>query len=419
MVQAMYIVPGQKHGDSGGMSAIDAAPIATHPSVGAAVSTGAMPELLRAWELCLSKSRRNIADLADNLKTWSWADDGDYSKFNEGFFEIGNWTSSFFTGMALLAWRQTRDVHFLEQTLRLRLPYMEKAVVRHLDMHHDAGFLYTLYSVALYKLTGDTEHRDVGVAAAEALHQRFNPNGNFIRAWGRLDGKGEQIIDGRPTENMAIIDGMMNLPLLFWASLESGDQKYQDAAVRSADTTLKCFVRPDDSVCHAYRFDLESGDPLGPENICGHSVDSHWARGTAWAIYGFALAYKYTRHQRYLEVAERLALRFLSLLDSDVVPMWDFKLPPSEPIFRDSSALAIAVCGLQELAKQGARNFERVHSTRALLQRLCAEDYLNADEDCRGLLRSAYGNRVAYSSWGDYFLMEALTRDLHQGETFW
>jgi unsaturated chondroitin disaccharide hydrolase len=419
MVQAMDIVPACRYAESDGMSAIDAAPIVTHPSGGATVTMGAMPELLRAWELCLRKSRRNIGDLADNLKSWSWADDGDYSKFNEGFFEIGNWTSSFFTGMALLGWRHTRDVHFLEQTLRLRLPYMEKAVVRHLDMHHDAGFLYTLYSVAFYKSTGDKEHRDVGVAAAEALHQRFNPQGNFIRAWGRLDGKGEQVVDGRPTENMAIIDGMMNLPLLFWASLESGDPKYHDAAVRSADTTLKCFVRPDDSVCHAYRFDLESGDPLGPENICGHSVDSHWARGTAWAIYGFALAHKYTRHQRYLEVAERLARKFLSLLDSEVVPVWDFKLPASEPIFRDSSALAIAVCGLQELARCGAANPTLVDSVRPMLLRLCSEHYLDARDDCRGILKSAYGNRVAYSSWGDYFLMEAVGRELGVSDAWW
>ncbi len=375
--------------------------------------------LQRGFEVCVRKTRRNIADLADNLKTWSWADDGDYSKFKEGFFEIGNWTSSFFTGMALLAWRQTEDDYFLQQTLRLSLPYLEKAAVRHLDMHHDAGFLYTLYSVALYKLTGDKEHRDVGLAAAAALHQRFNPKGNFIRAWGRLDEPEGQLLDGQRTDNMAIIDCLMNLPLLFWAAQESGDGKYYDVAVRQADTTLKCFVRPDDSVCHAYRFDLQTGAPLGPDNICGFSVDSHWARGSGWAIYGFALAYKYTREQRFLDAASRLALKFLSLLDREVVPVWDFKLPPGEPVIRDSSALAVVVCGLQELARQGGQDSKFFHATRPLLQRLCADDYLNADENCRGILRSAYGNRVAYSSWGDYFLMEALARELFQFEGWW
>jgi len=262
-------------------------------------------------------------------------------------------------------------------------------------------------------------HRDVGLAAAAALHQRFNHTGNFIRAWGRLDEPEGQLLDGRRTDNMAIIDCMMNLPLLFWASQETGDSKYHDAAVRSADTTLKCFVRADDSVCHAYRFDLQTGAPLGPDNICGYGVDSHWARGTGWAIYGFALAYKYTRDELYLDAASRLALKFLSLLDREVVPVWDFKLPPGEDPFRDSSALAVVVCGLQELARQGGEDSKFFHSTRPLLQRLCSDDYLNAAENCRGILRSAYGNRVAYSSWGDYFLMEALARELGVSDGWW
>src|SRR5512138_1123339 len=107
----------------------------------------------RAFDLCVAKTRRNMKDLAEAPTTWSNAVDGDYSKFEEGFFEIGNWTTSFFTGMALLAWQQTEDEYFLRQTLRLAPAYREKAIARFLDMHHDAGFLYSLYSVALYKLT--------------------------------------------------------------------------------------------------------------------------------------------------------------------------------------------------------------------------------------------------------------------------
>jgi unsaturated chondroitin disaccharide hydrolase len=372
----------------------------------------------RALEVCVRKTRRNIKDLADEPKTWSWAEDGDYSKFNEGFFEIGNWTASFFAGMALLAWQQTGDEYFLKKVLRLAPAFREKACVRFLDMHHDAGFLYTLYSVALYKLTGDKAHRAVGLAAAEALYQRFNRVGNFIRAWGRLDEPPGLLLDGRTTDNLMIIDCMMNLPLLFWATQESGDRKYHDAAVRSADTTLKCFVRPDDSVCHAYRFDLNTGAPLGPENICGHGVDSHWARGTGWAIYGFALAYKYTRDERYFDAATRLGLKFITLLDREVVPVWDFKLPPGAPPTRDSSALAVALCGFKELAGLGG-DAKFFHAGRPMLLRLCREDYLDANEDCRGVLKSAYGDKVAYSSWGDYFLMEALARELAVSDGWW
>jgi unsaturated chondroitin disaccharide hydrolase len=107
--------------------------------------------LRRAFDVCVRKTRSNIKCLADEPKSGAWALDGNYFKFQEGFYEIGNWTSSFFTGMALLAWRETEEEYFLQQTLRLAAAYREKACVRFLDMHHNAGFLYSLYSVALYK----------------------------------------------------------------------------------------------------------------------------------------------------------------------------------------------------------------------------------------------------------------------------
>jgi unsaturated chondroitin disaccharide hydrolase len=345
--------------------------------------------------------------------------DGNFFNHREGFFEIGNWTSSFHTGMALLAWLQTEDEYFLQQTLRLAPAYREKACERYLDMHHDAGFLSSLYSVALHKLTGDAPHRAVGLAAAEALYQRFNHTGGYIRAWGRLDEPAGQLLDGRRTDNMAIIDCMMNLPLLFWAAAESGDHKYRDAAIRQADTSLKFFVRPDDSVCHAYRFDIHTGAPLGPDNICGHDVDSHWSRGTGWAIYGFAMSYRYTNEPKYLDAALRVARKFIAELDGHVVPRWDFRLPANAPQFRDSSAAAVAVCGFQELQKFNAADALILKTKDALLDRLCSDEYLDSNEDCSGVLKSAYGDKPAYSSWGDYFLMEALSRELFQTETWW
>src|SRR5882724_9798748 len=193
-----------------------------------------------ALELCVRKTHGNIKRLADEPKAAPWALDGNYFAHKEGFYEIGNWTSSFFTGMALIAWRETEDEYFLNQAMRLAPHYREKVFTRHLDTHHDLGFLYSLYSIALYKLTGDKEHREVGLRAAEVLSQRFNPTGNFIRAWGHMNTT-EQ-------DNMAIIDCLMNLPLLYWASSETGDKAYYDIAVRHADTSLEHFIRSDDSV---------------------------------------------------------------------------------------------------------------------------------------------------------------------------
>lgn len=365
----------------------------------------------KAFDLCVRKTRVNIKRLADEPKSAAWALDGNYFDFKESFYEIGNWTSSFFTGMALLAWRTSEDEYFLKQTQRLTPHYLEKIFTQHRDTHHDLGFLYSLYSVALYKLTGDSVQRETGLRAADVLARRFNAKGGFIRAWGHMD------MDEHA--NMAIIDCLMNLPLLHWAANESRAHDYcHDIAVRHADMVLKYFIRADDSLCHAYRFDLKTGKPLGPENFCGRGVDSYWARGAAWAIYGFALSYRYTRNQKYLDTALRLAKKFISELDQQVVPVWDFRLPPEAERVRDTSAAVVAVCGFQELANHHVADFSILKTKQELLNCVC-DDYLDFNEDCPGILKSAYGDKPAYSSWGDYFLMEALSRELFQSEPWW
>jgi unsaturated chondroitin disaccharide hydrolase len=296
--------------------------------------------------------------------------------------------------------------------------YREKAFNPECHSHHDMGFLYSLYSVALFKLTGDREHREVGLQAAEALAMRFNPRGNFIRAWGKLGTKEH--------ENMAIIDCMMNLPLLFWAAQESGDNRFRDIAVHSADTTLKCFIRPDDSVYHAYRFDLSTGAPIGGDNYCGHDIETHWARGTGWAIYGFAIAYRYTGDRKYLDASLRLARKFNRELDGDTIPVWDFRLSAGQTPLRDTSAAAIVACGYQELEKLGVADALITKTKESLLQNLCSEPCLNFDATCPGVLRDGQvGAEVpgsaqnAYVTWGDYYLMEALDRELHRRQTWW
>jgi len=376
--------------------------------------------LVNAFGLCVRKTRVNIKRLADEPKAAPWALDGDYFSRQEGFYEIGNWTSSFFTGMALIAWRETEDEYFLKQVLRLAPYYREKVFNHHLDTHHDLGFLYSLYSVALYKLTGDKQQREVGLRAAQMLAQRFNEKGSFIRAWGRMDEIMSPVGNSlAQTDNMAIIDCLMNLPLLYWASNETGNQTYRDIAVGHANMVMKYFIRPDNSLWHAYRFNPQTGEPIGPENFCGRSVDSYWARGAAWAIYGFALSYAYTRDKKHLDAAVRLAKKFTSQLDKEVVPVWDFRLPANAEPVRDSSAAVVAVRGFQELAKHHVADLDILKTKNALLDRVCCKEYLDASDTCPGILKNAYGDKNAYSSWGDYFLMEALSRELNNGETWW
>jgi unsaturated chondroitin disaccharide hydrolase len=370
--------------------------------------------LANIYDLCVRKTRLNIQRLADEPKSAAWAADGDYFNFKEGFYEIGNWTSSFFTGMALLAWRETEDDYFLDQVLRLAPHYREKVFTHHMDTHHDLGFLYSLFSVALHKLTGAGEHREVGLRAAELLAQRFNPKGNFIRAWGRMDEIESTVGNEKMrTDNMAIIDSLMNLPLLFWATNETGETRFKEIAERHAGTCLHCFIRSDYSVNNIYRFDPQTGSPLGDPNT------SYWARGAAWAIYGFALAYGYTRSDRYLQASVRLARQFIAHLDDELVPWNDFHERAHPKRLRDASAGAIAICGFQELARHRAADGEILGAKNALLERLCSDDYVNFDDNCFGVQKRGVSGVDGYTSWGDYFLMEALGRELGAGEIFW
>lgn len=380
--------------------------------------------LTAAFAVCAEKAARNIVKLADAPKSGAFAADGDYFSFREGFFEIGNWTSSFHTGMALLAYERSRDVSLLRQLNRLGGVYRDKVTRHRAETMHDLGFLYSLYSVPLFRLTGDLGHRETALLAADELAKRFIVRGGYIQAWGRMDERGTDY------EALAIIDCMMNLPLLFWAARETGNDFYRDVAIRHADTTLAHFIRPDFSVGHAFRFKPGTGVPLRADNYCGHGVDTQWARGTAWAIYGFALAYRHTRDARYLDASRKIARKFLAQLDDEVVPVWDFRLSPGFQPLRDSSAAAIAVCSLQEVLVHAPGETDLAAAADALLGALCTR-YLDATPSCGGVLRDAqvgegtapgaalYRARNVYTSWGDYYFMESLARILHGQDTYW
>lgn len=372
-----------------------------------------------ALNVCIQKVRNNIRRLADDPKACAWAADGNYFNSTDGFYHINNWTTSFFTGMALLAWRLTGEFYFLKQLNRLAPHYRLKVFEHQADTMHDLGFLYSLYSVAIYKLTGDMAHREVALRAADVLAARFDARGKYIRAWGRMD-----VPDGE-FAGLAIIDSMMNLPLLFWAAAESGKSRYRDIAIQHADTTLRHFVRADGSVFHAYRFDVKTGRPVGPDNYCGWTVGSHWARGTAWAIYGFALAFRYANEPRFLQTSLKLARKFFAALKGESLPAWDFYLPPEAQVLRDSSAAAIAVCGVQELLHHHLGDSALKEAAQSLLSVLCSAQCLDVDVSCPGVLRQAQVSdapgraKNVYAIWGDYFFMEALTKAHVPLEMFW
>jgi unsaturated chondroitin disaccharide hydrolase len=335
-----------------------------------------------------------------------------------------DWVDSFWNGQLWLAWDETRDEAFFAAA-RAQRPYFASRVAR-LDSHdHDLGFLFTLSTVADYKLTGDAEARQLSLRAAAALAGRFNRAGQFIQAWNaRPEMSPEEAWRRR---GKIIIDCMMNLGLLFWAAQISGRQELAAIAVTHADTNTRYIVRPDDSTYHTFDFDPETGAPLGGFTAQGFADESCWSRGHAWAIHGYAQTYQYTGEVRFRDVARRLADYALAHLPADGVPLWDYRLPADAPQHRDSSAASIEAAGLFLLADTlgddpAAAGYRA--AARRILDGLIAGYTTFAHPEAEGLLihgasHVARGRSDTMLPYGDYFFVEALLRARGRTEFFW
>lgn len=371
------------------------------------------------------KIKKNYNEIGMNLVEVYESKDGNYNLGKNNTIPVSHifsWMESFFTGMAYWSYKFDGDVDTLKWLNSVYELYRKKIFDNPMDTMHDLGFLYSLYAVAIYKLTGDEKMKELGVKAADELSKRFNPKGGYIRAWGRMDDTIPDYIDESirtdtffaDSKGRAIIDSMMNIPLLFWASEVTGHPFYKRVATCTADTIINYFVREDYSVCHSYMFDPETGEPLREEYNCGYSIGSHWARGTAWAVYGFAIAYSYTSDRKYLEVSEKLLEKFIDECDGEM-PIWDFRLPTSEPQNIDTSAVAIVLCAINEISEhidnKKIRKFE-VDFADKLLR------YIDFDINKHGILKEQNGRNV-YGCYGDYFVVEYFASKTMKSERIW
>jgi unsaturated chondroitin disaccharide hydrolase len=287
-------------------------------------------------------------------------------------------------------------------------------------LDHDMGFMWTLTSVARYKLLGEGNSKRRALLAANLLMGRFNVNGNFIRAWNPWT-------EGEDNRGVAIIDCLMNLPLLFWATEETGDPRFRGVAEKHAGTVLQHFIRNDGAVHHIIRFNPETGDFLEAVGGQGYAPESAWSRGAAWAIYGLALCYHYTGDIKYKETAKRVAHFFISHLPEDYVPHWDFRLPAGVDAPRDSSAGAIAACGLLLLAEQSAAEEAPVYrkAGEKILHSLFENygDWDNQEEEGLILHGTSHFPEGKYTDnpliYGDYFFVEGLARLKGYTQLFW
>lgn len=339
----------------------------------------------------------------------------DYSKK-----DITWWTNGFWPGILWQMYHATGKTAYREAAEGAERK-LDQALWEVTGIHHDVGFMWLHSAVADYRLTGSEKSRSRGLLAANILAGRYNPAGRFIRAWNP-----DCVEEGQDCTGWIIVDSMMNIPLLYWASKEVEDPRYLYIARNHADTVRRTLVREDGSCGHIACLNPDTGEL---ENILagqGYSENSSWSRGQSWILYGFALSYRYTENPAYLETAKKAAHYFISNLAlTGYIPLCDFR-QPQEPKYLDTSAGLCAVCGLLEIAEHvndRERWIYQEHAKRIV--RAAAEKCCNWDLDRDSIVQNC---KVDYHSskdrqtdliYADYFLAEAVLRLMGKGFLIW
>jgi hypothetical protein len=337
------------------------------------------------------------------------------------------WVSGFYPGTLLYLYQYSEDTALSHEAIE-RLKLLEK--LQFVTSTHDLGFMmYNSFGNA-YRLFHDPHYKDVLVQSAKSLATRFNPKVGCIKSWNEvksLDGK-------RVLHFPVIIDNMMNLELLFFASKATGDPYYKNIAIQHANTTLKNHFRPDFSSYHVVDYDTTTGKVKSKETEQGFSDNSTWARGQAWAIYGFTMVYRETRDKKYLRAVQKMANFFLDNpnLPKDKIPFWDFNVnqpgytplwkydPNKYPVVpRDASAAAITASALIELSGyvNKADSEKYLEDAKFILKSLSSPQYRAAVGKNGGfILMHSCGGVPGDAevdvplSYADYYYIEALTR---------
>lgn len=336
-----------------------------------------------------------------------------------------DWTNGFWTGEIWLAYEFCRRECLKEAALS-QCESFRKRIRRKIAVNtHDMGFLYSPSCVAAYRLTGNEEAGNTALMAADQLLTMYRSKGEFIQSYN---------LPKCQEEYRMIIDCLMNIPLLYWASETTGDNKYRDAALKHFMTSKAVLVREDGSVSQAALFDVITGKHLYNFTRQGYSDDSAWARGQAWAVYGSAVTYRYTGCEEALHMFRQVAGYFIEHLPPDMVPYFDLTITEGREWPRDASAAAIAACGMLEMtgylntaeALFYRSNAERI--MKALYDRCSVKDFHRSN----GLLmHSTYccktpDNKMIQDigrdeccSFGDYFYLEGLMRLYRNWKAYW
>lgn len=323
-------------------------------------------------------------------------------------FEWSNskwWCSGFYPGTLLYLYEQTGDTALGAEAGRM-LQLLERE--QYNKTTHDLGFMMFCSFGNALQIKPDPRYREILLNSARSLLTRFDPKVGCIRSW---DSKKKE-------EFIVIIDNMMNLELLFWATRETGDSSFYKAAVTHANTTLQHHFRDDHSSYHLVVYDATTGGIREKKTAQGYSNASAWARGQAWGLYGYTVMFRETGDTVYLRKAEAIAQFILPKLPADKVPYWDHDAPGKPEVLRDASAGAVMASALFELSGYAPANKDLYLGVATqCLQSLGSETYRAANGNNGGyLLKHSVGHKPAGTevdvplTYADYYFIEALKR---------
>ena len=367
-----------------------------------------------------AKLERAAAAATEKLLMLAEEDGGGFPKTASTSYQYvyganNNWICGMYTGSFLMAYQLTGDVRFSQIVEEQIDSFIEREEKRVGMDDHDVGFAFMPSCIGAYKILGSVEAKDAALRAVEYYYRTsYSSVGEFLirshKSWDKGSGC------------RTMIDSLMNASLLYWSGDYLDNENYSSAAVKHCLTSADLLVRDDGSTYHHYQFDPATAKPLYGITWQGYADESCWSRGQSWGVYGFSIAYSYTENAEILEAQRAVTYYMLNNLPEDLIPYWDYTFTDGSDEPRDSSAAAIAVCGMLDMAEALPEGSPRriVYESAAaqILESLIDNCTTDIGVEYDGLIHSAthakpQGTAIEECGvYADYFYIEALARYL-------
>ena len=372
------------------------------------------PQLIEEFKKNLVDASAQYKILAKNLpagkfpKTY-FPKTGQYEFSNSGW-----WCSGFYPASLLYLYEHTKDRSLYDEAVRIMDTLKKEQFNKNT---HDLGFMMFCPFGNANRIAPKPDYNEILLNSAKSLSTRFNPIVGSIKSW-----------DSKPEDFLVIIDNMMNLELLFWATRYSGDSSFYKLAVTHTNTTINNHFRSDNSSYHVLNYNPQTGTIKEKRTAQGAANESAWARGNAWGLYGFTATYRETKDPRYLEQADMIAQFLLSHpnLPADKIPYWDFNAPNIPDALRDASAACIMASALLELSKyvDPKKSAQYFKAAETMLRTLSNSTYRAAPGTNGGfIIQHGVGHFPAGTevdvplTYADYYYVEAMIRYLEYPPT--